>query len=57
MVARIVADRASGMSFVRIAGALNTDGVPTAQGGRKWYAATVNAVLDGQDAAQLQIHC
>lgn len=56
VVARIVADRAAGMSFGRIAEALNTDAVPTAQGGRQWYPATVKAVLDGQDAAQLQIN-
>lgn len=53
VVARIVTDRASGMSFGRIAATLNDDGVATAQGGRRWYPATVKAVLEGQDAAQL----
>ncbi|GJF17805.1 hypothetical protein NGTWS0302_16760 [Mycolicibacterium cyprinidarum] len=57
VVARIVTDRAAGMSFGRIAETLNTEGVATAQGGRKWHAATVKAVLDGQDAAQLQNLC
>ena len=56
VVVRIVDDRRAGISFGKIAEALNTDGVPTAQGGRKWYAATVKAVLDGQDAQQLLKH-
>ena len=41
---RILADRLTGLSYRAIAEALNTEGVPTAQGGRAWYAATVRAV-------------
>ena len=54
VVARIVADRASGVSFGKIAAALNADGVPTAQGGKRWYPATVKAVVSGQDAARMR---
>ena len=43
-------DRASGVSFGKIAAALNADDVPTAQGGKRWYPATVKAVVSGQDA-------
>ena len=54
VVARIVTDRASGVSFGKIAAALNADGVPTAQGGKRWYPATVKAVVSGQDAARMR---
>lgn len=54
VVARIVADRAAGTSFAKIADGLNADAVPTAQGGARWYPATVKAVIDGQDAARLR---
>ena len=40
----ILADRLDGRSYRAIAEALNAEGVPTAQGGREWYAATVRAV-------------
>ena len=53
-MARIVTDRASGVSFGKIAAALNADGVPTAQGGKRWYPATVKAVVSGQDAARIR---
>jgi DNA invertase Pin-like site-specific DNA recombinase len=35
--------REQGRSFASIAGELNSDGVPTAQGGRAWYPSTVRA--------------
>jgi DNA invertase Pin-like site-specific DNA recombinase len=54
VVTRIIAERDAGAGFQRIADGLNTDEVPTAQGGARWYAATVRRVLDGQDAAQLR---
>ena len=54
VVARIVTNRTSGVSFGKIAAALNADGVPTAQGGKRWYPATVKAVLSGQDAARMR---
>lgn len=53
VVARIVAERDAGGGFQRIADGLNSDEVPTAQGGKRWYPATVRKVLDGQDAARL----
>jgi DNA invertase Pin-like site-specific DNA recombinase len=37
--------REQGRSLAAIAGELNSDGVPTAQGGRAWYPSTVRAVL------------
>lgn len=45
VLARITAARAAGQSLRTIADALNADGVPTAQGGRRWYASTVRNAL------------
>jgi DNA invertase Pin-like site-specific DNA recombinase len=42
---RIVVDRAAGRTLQAIADALNRDGVATAQGGQRWYAATVRKAL------------
>src|SRR5438874_6876281 len=41
VVRRIRRERAKGKSLAAIADGLNRDGVPTAQGGRGWYRATV----------------
>ena len=46
----IRAERDGVVSFGKIAAALTADGVPTAQGGKRWYPATVKAVVSGQDA-------
>ena len=43
-VATIRAMRSAGTSYRKIADALNDTGVPTAQGGREWYASTVRAI-------------
>jgi DNA invertase Pin-like site-specific DNA recombinase len=53
VVARIVAEHRGGASWSAIARGLNADGVATAQGGAKWYPATVRTVAMGQDAAKL----
>jgi DNA invertase Pin-like site-specific DNA recombinase len=45
VVKRIQRQRARGDSLRKIAAALNEDGVPTAQGGVRWYAGTVRHVL------------
>ena len=45
VVARIVAERAEGAALQLIADRLTAEGVPGAQGGRRWYASTVRAVL------------
>jgi DNA invertase Pin-like site-specific DNA recombinase len=45
VVRRIERQRARGDSLRAIADSLNADKVPTAQGGRQWYAATVRGVL------------
>ena len=45
VVRRIKRQRARGDSFRAIADSLNHDRVPTAQGGARWYAATVRHVL------------
>ena len=45
VVDRIAAQRASGASLRSIADALNEESVPTAQGGARWHASTVRAVL------------
>jgi len=45
VVARIVADRAKGLSFQAIANALNADHIATARGGATWRPNSVQAVL------------
>ena len=40
--------RSSGSSYRTIAATLNTEGVPTAQGGKEWYASTVRAIETGR---------
>ena len=42
---RIVRAREDGGTLAGIARDLTTEGVPTAQGGKRWYASTVAAVL------------
>jgi DNA invertase Pin-like site-specific DNA recombinase len=42
---RIGRERTAGKTLQAIADALNAQGVPTAQGGKRWYAATVRKVL------------
>lgn len=48
VVARIVRERAGGLSLRGVAAVLNRDGVPTGQGGARWYASTVREVLGSQ---------
>ena len=48
---RIVNAHQGGTSYSAIARELNSEGVKTAQGGVKWYPATVKAVVNSQDAA------
>ncbi len=45
-IERIRRERAAGHSLVAIANGLNADRVPTAQGGRRWYPATVRYTLN-----------
>jgi DNA invertase Pin-like site-specific DNA recombinase len=52
-VKRIIENRAAGDSLRSIAMSLAADEVPTAQGGSKWHASTVKAVLEGQAARTL----
>jgi len=42
---RIRTERAAGKSLAAIANGLNADRIPTAQGGRRWYPATVRYTL------------
>jgi DNA invertase Pin-like site-specific DNA recombinase len=44
VVARIAAEREQHVPYRHIADALNRDGVPTAHGGSRWYASTVQRV-------------
>ena len=53
IVERIVTERAQGQSLRNIADGLTRDGIATAQGGRSWYASTVNKILTSQRAALL----
>lgn len=45
LVDRVVRERAAGRTLSAIGAGLDADGVPTAQGGARWYPATVAAVL------------
>jgi DNA invertase Pin-like site-specific DNA recombinase len=45
VVERIRAARADGQTLTSIADILTADGVPTAQGGVRWHASTVRAIL------------
>jgi hypothetical protein len=45
VVERIRLEYARGRGLAEIARALNTDGIPTAHGGRQWWPSTVRAVL------------
>lgn len=47
---RIGAEREAGATLAAIAENLNSDGVPTAQGGASWYPSTVRAVLASIEA-------
>lgn len=47
---RISRERARGESLAAIADHLNADKVPTAQGGKQWYPATIRKVLQGTAA-------
>jgi Recombinase len=43
--ARIRRMRKAGASLPAIAATLNDEGIPTAAGGKRWYASTVRAAL------------
>lgn len=47
--ARIATEYAHGTSMNAIANMLTAEGVPTAQGGARWYASTVRAVLQSTE--------
>ncbi|MDI6102246.1 recombinase family protein [Actinoplanes sp. NEAU-A12] len=47
---RIVKAHREGANYSAIARSLNADRVPTAQGGKQWYPATVKAVVNSQEA-------
>lgn len=51
IVDRIVSERDSGSSWSAIGRGLDTDQIPTAQGGKKWYPATVRKVYQSAQAA------
>ena len=50
IVIRVCLQRASGVSLKAIADGLNAEQVPTSQGGARWYASSVAAVLSRPDA-------
>jgi hypothetical protein len=43
---RITRERKAGNSLATIANGLNADRIPTAQGGRHWYPATIRYTLN-----------
>ena len=46
VAARAAELRAGGLSYARVGAALEADGVPTAHGGRRWWASSVRALLE-----------
>ena len=48
---RIIAERGNGRTFQAIGEGLMADGVPTARGQTRWYAATIKAVVTSDNAA------
>jgi recombinase len=48
-IERIRREREAGNSLAAIANGLNADRIPTAQGGRRWYPATVCYTLNRAD--------
>jgi DNA invertase Pin-like site-specific DNA recombinase len=46
VIKRIKQERAAGNSLAAIANGLNTDRIPTAQGGHRWYPATIRYTLN-----------
>jgi DNA invertase Pin-like site-specific DNA recombinase len=55
VVDRIAAERASGLTLGAIAAGLDDDSVATAQGGARWHASTVAAVLKSIEREQNQL--
>jgi hypothetical protein len=45
VIARIHRERTEGSSLAEIARRLNRDGIPTSQGGRRWWPSTVRDIL------------
>jgi hypothetical protein len=45
-IERIRRERAAGASLAAIANGLNADRIPTAQGGSRWYPATIRHTLN-----------
>jgi len=52
LITRIRQQHAAGTSLAEIARTLNSDNVPTAQGGRQWWPSTVRAVLNRPSPAK-----
>ena len=52
---RIAAERADGRTLAAIADDLTNKGVPTSQGGARWYPSTVQAVLRSIDLDLLAV--
>nr|WP_281070320.1 recombinase family protein [Paeniglutamicibacter kerguelensis] len=48
VVKRIKAERRDGATYTAIANGLTEDGTPTAQGGARWYPATVKKILESE---------
>jgi DNA invertase Pin-like site-specific DNA recombinase len=45
-IKRITSERQAGNSLTQIANGLNNDHIPSAQGGRRWYPATIRHTLN-----------
>jgi hypothetical protein len=55
VVERIRREHAEGISLAEIARRLNHDGIPTGQGGRRWWPSTVQAILRSSTRRNRQI--
>jgi DNA invertase Pin-like site-specific DNA recombinase len=51
---RIVRERADGLTYQARAEGLMADGIPTSRGRQKWYPATIRAIIESDNAAQLR---
>jgi hypothetical protein len=52
VTSRINAERRSGHTFQSIANGLMSDKIPTARDKRKWYPATIRAIVQSDNAAR-----
>lgn len=55
VAARAAELRGSGLSYARVGAVLEAEGVPTAHGGRRWWASSVRALLERPQAGAADV--